>query len=159
MGEGERPQVHKGGGKRRRRGGDSEGWSGGSGSSDVTSDAESEEAEEEPARLTALPWGTQESGASGLRRGARAGGSGNRKAISGTAEGGRYGASMGRENITAGKKDATRVGNVTTPREWRETLGAVRPPEWAPIPTERSGRRGDARPPEWRKTPGGYDTE
>ena len=62
MGEGERPQGHDGGGKRRRGGGDSKGWSGESGSSDRTSDADSEEAEEEPALLTASPWGTQESG-------------------------------------------------------------------------------------------------
>ena len=67
---------------------DSEGWSGEIGSSDVTSDAESEEAEEEPAPLTASPWGTQESGASGLQMGARAGRSGGRKATSGTAGGG-----------------------------------------------------------------------
>ena len=65
---------------------DSEGWSGTSGSSDATSDAESEEVEEEPALLTASPWGTQESGASRLRVGARAGGSGGGKATSGTAD-------------------------------------------------------------------------
>ena len=61
---------------------------------------------------------------------------------------------MGQENITAGKKEATGVGNVTTPGEWGETLGAARPPEWALIPTEWSGRRRDARPTEWRKTLG-----
>ena len=56
MGKGERLQGHEECGKRRRRGGDdSEGWSREIGSSDVTSDAESEEAEEEPALLTALP--------------------------------------------------------------------------------------------------------
>ena len=66
MGEGERPLGHEGGGKRRRRGGgDSEGCIGESGSSNVTSDAESEDAEEEPALLMALPRGAQESGASG----------------------------------------------------------------------------------------------
>ena len=69
-------------------GGDnSEGWSGERGSSDETSDAESEEGEEEPAPLTALPRGTQESGASGIRLGARAGGSGGRKFTSGMAGG------------------------------------------------------------------------
>ena len=66
---------------------------------------------------------------------------------------------MGRENNTAGKKEAAGVGNVTTPGEWGETLGAARPPEWAMIPKEWSGRRGAARPPEWRKTPGGYAME
>ena len=40
-------------------GDDSEGWSRESGSSDATSDAESEEAEEEHAPLMASPWGTQ----------------------------------------------------------------------------------------------------
>ena len=85
MGEGKRPQGHEGGGKRRRGGDDSEGWSGESGSSDVTSDAESEEVKEEPTQLMALPWGTQESGARGLRVGERAGRSGDRKVTSGTA--------------------------------------------------------------------------
>ena len=55
MGEGEQPQGHEGGGKWRRRGDDSEGWSGEIGSSDVTLDAELEEAKEEPALLTASP--------------------------------------------------------------------------------------------------------
>ena len=47
-------------------GDDSEGWSGESGSSDATSDAELEEGEEKHAPLTVLPWGTQEIGARGL---------------------------------------------------------------------------------------------
>ena len=67
---------------------DSEGWSGESGSSDATLNAELEEAKEEPAPLTASPWGTQESGASGLQVGARSGGSGSGKATSGTTDGG-----------------------------------------------------------------------
>ena len=53
-----------------------------------TSDEESEEGEEEHAPLTASPWGTQESGASGLREGVGAGGSGGGKATSGTVNGG-----------------------------------------------------------------------
>ena len=70
-------------------GGNSEGWNGESGSSNATSDSESEEGEEEPSPLMASPWGTQESGESELRVGARAGGSGGRKATSGTADGGK----------------------------------------------------------------------
>ena len=69
-------------------GDDSEGWSGERGSSDAALDAELEEGKEEPALLTALTWGTQESGARGLRVGARAGGSGGGKVTSGTANGG-----------------------------------------------------------------------
>ena len=69
-------------------GDDSKVWSGESRRSDATSDAESEEVDEEPAPLTASPWGTQESRASGLRMGARADGSGGGKATSGTADGG-----------------------------------------------------------------------
>ena len=61
------------------------GWSGESGGSNTTLDAELEEGEEKHAPLTALPWGTQESGACGLQGGARAGESGGRKANSGTA--------------------------------------------------------------------------
>ena len=62
------------------------GWSGESGSSDDTSDAESEEGEEEHAPLTASPWGTQKRAVSGLRMHTRAGGSGDGKATSRTAE-------------------------------------------------------------------------
>ena len=140
-------------------GDDSEGWSRESGSSDATSDAELEELEEEPAPLTALPWGTQESGASGLRVGARAGRNGGGKATSGTAYRGRHRAAMGRKNNTAGNREAAGVGKVTTTGEWGGNLGAARPTEWAPIPTEWSGRRGVARPPEWRKTLGGSAKE
>ena len=68
------------------RGDDGEGWSGESRSSDVTSDAESEEVKEEPTQMTASPWGTQESGARRIRVGARAGGSGGGKSTSGTAD-------------------------------------------------------------------------
>ena len=126
-----------------------EGWSGESGSSDATSEAESEEVEEEPAPLTASPWGTQESGASGLRMGARAGGRGGRKSTSGTTSGGETRSCHGaRKKNMAGKREAARVGKVTSPGEWGETLGAARPPEWTPIPTEWSGSWGAARPPE-----------
>ena len=118
MGGDERPQGHEEGG-----GGDEiEGWSGESGGSDATSDMGSEEGEEEHALLTASPWGMQESGARGLRVGARA--------------------AMKRKNNTAGKRVAAGVGSVQTPGEWEETLGAARPPEWTPIPTEWNGRKG-----------------
>ena len=43
---------------------------------------------------------------------------------------------MRRENNTARKREAARVGKVTTSGEWGETLGAAKPPEWALIPTE-----------------------
>ena len=86
MSGGDWPQGHEGGGGERRRGDDSKGWSGESGSSDATSDAESEEGEEEHAPLTASPWGTEESGARGLRVGARASGSGGGKFTSGMAD-------------------------------------------------------------------------
>ena len=105
MGEGERPQGHEGGGKRRHRGGDgSEGWSGESGISNTKSDAESEEGEEKHAPLTALPWGTQESGARGLRVGARAGGSGGGKDTSSTADGGETRSCHGEQKQNGGKK-------------------------------------------------------
>ena len=91
--------------------------------------------------------------------GQRVGGRGGGKDTSGTADGGRHGAAMGRKNITEGKKEAAERGRVTTPGECGENLGAARPPEWALIPTEWSGRRGAVGPPEWRKTPGGYATE
>ena len=66
---------------------------------------------------------------------------------------------MGRKNTTEGEKEAAGRGRVTTPRKWGETLGAARPLECAPIPTEWSGRRGDVRPPEWRKSLGGSAME
>ena len=70
-------------------GGDnSEGWDGESGSSNATLDVESEEGEEEHTSLTALPLGTQESGARELQVGERSGGSGGGKGASGTAGGG-----------------------------------------------------------------------
>ena len=90
--------------------------------------------------LTVLPWGMQESGAGGLRVDARAGRSNERKAPTATADKagtqGRHGARQGQgENMEA-------RGNLRgqKPREWGETIGA-------------------ARPPEWRKTPGGAATE
>ena len=49
-------------------------------------DAGSEEGEEEHALLTALPWGTQESGARRLRVGTRASRSGGGNVTSGTAD-------------------------------------------------------------------------
>ena len=61
---------------------------------------------------------------------------------------------MGRKHNTEGKREAVRVGRVTTPGEWGDTMGSARPPEWAPIPTEWSGRRWAARALEWRKNPG-----
>ena len=127
MGEGERPQGHKGGGKRRRGGGDDrEGWSGESGSISVTSEAELEEAEEEPTPLTALPWGMQESGASGLHIGARDGGSGGGKAISGTADRGETRSRHGAEKQHGGKKGGRRGWESDDP------LSAV--PEMAFLP-------------------------
>ena len=119
-------------------GGDnSEIWSGESGSIDATSDAESEEAGEEPALLTASSWSTQESGASGLRMGARADGSGSGNATSGTANGGGdTEPPWGAKKNMAGKREAARFGKVTSPGEWGETLGAARTPEWSPIPTD-----------------------
>ena len=116
-------------------------------------DAGMEEGEEEHSLLTASPLGTQESGAHGLREGARAGGSGGGKVTSGTADRGGRGAAMGRTKNTVGKREAAGVGSVQTPGEWGKTLGAARPPEWTLIPTEWNGRRGAVRPPKWRKTP------
>ena len=83
---GEATNNSKTDGEEARGGDESKGWSRESGSSDVTSDVELEEAAEEPAPLTALPWGTQESGTSRLRMGTQAGGSGGGKATSGTAD-------------------------------------------------------------------------
>ena len=108
MGEGERPQGHEGGGKRRRRGGDdSEGWS--------TSDAELEEAKEGPAAPTASPCGTQESGASRLRRGARAGGSDGGKATSGMADGGETRRRHGAGKHHGGEKGGRQGGECDNP--------------------------------------------
>ena len=66
---------------------------------------------------------------------------------------------MGRGGNKGTKKEADRDGREKNPREWGETLGAARPPEWNLRPTEWKERRGAARPPEWRKTPGGVATE
>ena len=96
-------------------GDDSEGWSGGGGSSDVTLDAESEEAKEEPDPLTASPWGMQEIRASGLRRGARAGGSGSRKSTSGTADGEETRSRHGAGKNHGGEKGGRRGGESDDP--------------------------------------------
>ena len=87
------------------------------------------------------------------------GGSDGGKVTSATANGGGRGAAMGRGNNTGRKREASGVGKVQTSGEWGEILGAARPLEWTPIPTEWNGRRGAARPPEWKKTPGGAATE
>ena len=58
-------------------------WSGGS---DATSDVETEEDEWVHAPMMASPWGTQESGARGLRVDAQAGGSNDRKSPSAKAD-------------------------------------------------------------------------
>ena len=87
----------------------------GSGSSEVTSDAESEEAEEEPAPLTASPWGTQESGARRLRVGVRAGGSGGRNVTSGTAKGGGMQSCHGAQKENGGKKGGRQGWEIADP--------------------------------------------
>ena len=112
-------------------GDDREGWSGERGSSDATFDTELELGKEEPALLTASPWDAQESGARGLRRGGRAGGSGSRKVTSGTADGRETWSRHGPQTQQGGKKEAAGVGSVHTPGEWGGTLRAARPPEWA----------------------------
>ena len=159
MGKDERPQGHKGGGKRRRGGDDSEGWSRESGSSDATLDPESEEAKEEPAPLTPSTWGMQESGASRLRMGARASRSSGRNTTSGTADVGERRSRHGAGKQHGGEKGGRRGWESDNPWEWGVTLGAARPPEWALIPTECSGRKDTARPPEWRKILGGSAKE
>ena len=77
-------------------------------SSDVTSDAESEEVKEEPTQLTASPWGMQESGARRIRVGARAGGSGGGKATSRTANGGKTRSRHGARKQYGGEKGGRR---------------------------------------------------
>ena len=89
-------------------GDDSEGWSRESGSNNMTSDAESEESEEKSVPLTASPRGTQESGASGLRMGARAGGSGGGKATYRTADGGETRSRHGAGKQHGGEKGGRR---------------------------------------------------
>ena len=64
-------------------GGKSEGWSG---RSNDTSEAETEEEGWGHNTMTALPWGTQESGVRGLQVDARAGKSDGQKAPSATAD-------------------------------------------------------------------------
>ena len=91
-------------------GDESEGWSGESGGSDATSDAESWEGEEEHSPFTASPWGTQESGGRGILVGVRASGSGGGKVTSRTADRGRRGAAMGCKNIKVVKGEAAGVG-------------------------------------------------
>ena len=75
-------------------------------------DAESEECEEEPAPLTASPWGMQESGARGLWVVWRAGGSGGRKVTSGTANRGETESRHGTQKQHGGKKEAAGVGSA-----------------------------------------------
>ena len=124
----------------------SEGRSGEIGGVDATSDAGTEEEEGGHVLLTALPWGMQESGARALRGDARAGGSDSGKGTSGTAdEEGTRGCHGGKKEQGWGKEVA-RDGKEQNPGEWGDTLGAARPLEWTPIPTEWSVRRGAARP-------------
>ena len=94
---------------------ESKGWRGESKSSDEISDAESEKGEEEPALLTASPWGTQESGACGLRVGARAGGSGGEKATSGTADGGEIWSRHGAQKHHRGGKGGRQERAIDDP--------------------------------------------
>ena len=108
---------------------DSEGWSGESGSSDTTSDAESEKGEEEPAPLMASPWDTQESEARGLRVGERAGGNSSGKVTSGTADGRETRSRHGAQKHHGGKNGGRRGWECDDPGEWGETLGALRPQE------------------------------
>ena len=102
----------------------------------MTSDAESEEAEEEPAPLTASSWGTQESGASGLRMGAWASGSGGGKVTSGTADGGETRSCHRAGKIHGGEKGGSQGWECDNPWGVGETLGAARPPEWDLITKE-----------------------
>ena len=83
-----------------------EGWSGGS---DTTSDAETEEDDWGHTPLTASPWGTQESGARGLRGDARAGGSDGRNVTSATADEGETRGRHGARREKGGKKGGRRV--------------------------------------------------
>ena len=58
-----------------------------------------------------------------------------------------------------GEKGGRRSWESDYPWGLGETMGTARPPEWTPIPTEWSGRRGAARSPEWRKIQGGSAME
>ena len=82
---------------------ESEGWSRESRGSNATSDAGTEEDEVEHALLTVLPWGTQESGARGLRGDARAGRSNGGKGTSATADGEDAGSPWGAKRTRWGK--------------------------------------------------------
>ena len=66
---------------------------------------------------------------------------------------------MGRENNTAGKREAAGVGKVTTPGEWGETLGGREASGVGPDTHGVEWEEGGSRPPEWRKPPGGYAKE
>ena len=113
-------------------GAESTGWSGGS---DDTSDVETEEEGWVHDTLTELPWGTQENGARGLRVDALAGGSEGRKSPSATAN---EAGTRGRHGMDRGKGRKTEAGGNwrgENPREWGETMGDARPPEWTPRPT------------------------
>ena len=88
-----------------------------------------EEDEGEHSPLTTSPWGTQESGARGLRGDARDGGSNVGKGISETADRGWTWGRHGARNEQGGKREAAKIGKVQNPGEWGETMGAVRPPE------------------------------
>ena len=117
MGGGEWTQVNEGGGEGGAGGDESEGWSGESGGSGTKSDVELEEGAEEHAPMTASPWGTQESGACGLRVGTRAGGSGGGKVTSGTANRGETRSRHLAQKQHRGKREAARVGSVQTTGE------------------------------------------
>ena len=122
MGESDRRVTREVG--RGDAGGDnSKGCIGESGSSDKTSDAESEEGKEEPALLTASPWGTQESGERGLWVGGRSGRSGGKKTTSGTADGGETWRRHGAQTQHDGEREAAGVGRVTNPGEWGGNSG------------------------------------
>ena len=83
------------------RGAESEGWSGNSRESDA-------KLEEEHALLATSPWVTQESGARGLRGGARAGGSGGGNVTSGTADEGGAQGRHGARKEHGGKQEGRR---------------------------------------------------
>ena len=117
-GRGERPKWPGGGVEERRSGeggeAESEGWSGGS---DDTSEAETEEEGWGHVTLTALPWGTQESWARGLRVDAWAGRSDDQKAPSGTADKAGMGGAMG-HGSKGRKTEASGIGRKQNPWEW-----------------------------------------
>ena len=65
--------------------------------------------------LKALPWGTQESGARGLRVDARAGGSNDRKSPSAMADKAGTRAAMGNGNRKGQKTEADGIGRGQNP--------------------------------------------